>query len=53
MVLNILVTGGLLYTKKLSKSDWQKIRSIVEQKTINFDDSVITDFVKKISTLPT
>lgn len=52
MVLNILVTGGLLYTKKCSKSDWQKIRSIVEQKTINFDDSVITDFVKKISTLP-
>ncbi len=49
MVLNILVTGGLLYTKKLSKKDWQKIRSMVEQKTINFDDSVITDFVKKVS----
>ncbi len=51
MVLNILVTGGLLYTKKMSKKDWQKIRSMVEQKTINFDDSVIMDFVKKISAL--
>lgn len=50
MVLNILVTGGLLYTKKLSKKDWQKIRSMVEQKTINFDDAVIMDFVKKVST---
>ncbi|HEY8109237.1 MAG TPA: hypothetical protein VIG05_00010 [Candidatus Nitrosotenuis sp.] len=49
MVLNILVTGGLLYTKRMSKEDWQKIRSMVEQKTINFDNSVVMDFVKKVS----
>lgn len=49
MVLNMLVTGGLLYTKKISKADWQKIRSMVEQKKVSFDDSMITDFVKKIS----
>ncbi|TBR11025.1 MAG: hypothetical protein EPO62_02380 [Candidatus Nitrosotenuis sp.] len=48
MVLNMLVTGGLLYTKKMSRSDWQKIRNTIEQKTVSFDDSLITDFVKKI-----
>jgi hypothetical protein len=48
IVLNILVTGGLLQTKKMSTSEWQKIRSMIEQKTISFDDSLITDFVKKV-----
>jgi hypothetical protein len=47
-VLNILVTGGLLQTKKMSKNDWQKIRMLVEQKAINFDESTMMDFVKKI-----
>jgi hypothetical protein len=47
-VLNILVTGGLLQTKKMSKNDWQKIRDLVEQKAINFDESTMMDFVKKI-----
>ena len=49
MVLNMLVTGGLLYTKKTTRADWQKVRAMVEQKTVSFDDSMITDFVKKIS----
>jgi hypothetical protein len=49
MVLNMLVTGGLIYTKKISKSDWQKVREMVEQKTVSFDDSMIADFVKKIA----
>jgi len=48
MVLNMLVTGGLSHTKKMSKLDWQKVRSMVEQKAVSFDDSMITDFVKKI-----
>ena len=48
MVLNMLVTGGLIHTKKMSKVDWQKVREMVEQKTVSFDDSMITDFVKKI-----
>ncbi|HEX9845897.1 MAG TPA: hypothetical protein VGA92_05470 [Candidatus Nitrosotenuis sp.] len=47
-VLNILVTGGLLQTKKMSKNDWQKIRTLVEQKSISFDESTLMDFVKKI-----
>jgi hypothetical protein len=47
-VLNILVTGGLLQTKKMSKNDWQKIRTLVEQKSISFDESTMMDFVKKI-----
>ncbi len=48
MVLNILVTGGLTHTKKMSKSEWQKVKTMVEQKEVSFDDSMITDFVKKI-----
>ena len=48
MVLNMLVTGGLMHTKKMSKADWQKVKTMVEQKTVSFDDSMITDFVKKI-----
>jgi len=47
-VLNILVTGGLLQTKKMSKNDWQKIRTLVEQKSISFDEGTLMDFVKKI-----
>lgn len=47
-VLNILVTGGLLQTKKMSKNDWQKIRDLVDRKAINFDESTMMDFVKKI-----
>ncbi len=47
-VLNILVTGGLLQTKKMSKNDWHKIRNLVDQKSISFDESTITDFVRKI-----
>ncbi len=47
-VLNILVTGGLLQTKKMSKADWQKIRNLVDQKSISFDESTIVDFVRKI-----
>ncbi|CDI05627.1 hypothetical protein [Candidatus Nitrosotenuis uzonensis] len=48
-VLNILITGGLMQTKKMTSSDWQKIATLVENKTINFDDSLINDFTKKIS----
>ena len=48
IVLNMLVTGGLLYTKRMSRAEWQKIRASVEQKTVNFDDSLILDFVRKI-----
>lgn len=49
MVLSMLATGGLLYTKKMSKSDWQKVRSMIEQKTVSFDDGLIRDFIEKIS----
>ncbi len=48
MVLNILVTGGLIHTKKMSKAEWQKVRAMVEEKEVSFDYSMITDFVRKI-----
>jgi hypothetical protein len=47
-VLNILVTAGLMQTKKMSRNDWQKIRTLVENKTVSFDESMIMDFVRKI-----
>lgn len=48
-VLNILITGGLMQTKKMTASDWQKVMTLVENKTLSFDDSLINDFTKKIS----
>lgn len=47
-VLNILVTAGLMQSKKMSRNDWQKIRTLVENKTVSFDESTIMDFVKKV-----
>lgn len=48
MVLNILVTGGLTHTKKISRAEWQKVRKTIEEKEVSFDDSMIADFVRKI-----
>jgi hypothetical protein len=48
-VLNLLVSAGIQQTKKMSKNDWQKIREAVQNKTISFDDSLVADFVKKLS----
>jgi hypothetical protein len=47
--LNILVAAGLMQTKKTSRAEWQKIRSLVDSKAISFDDSLISDFVKKMA----
>lgn len=49
VVLNILVTAGLMQTKKTTRAEWQKIKSLVENKSISFDDSMISDFVKKMA----
>jgi hypothetical protein len=38
-----------MQTKKMTKSDWEKIKSLVHNKSIDFDDSTIADFVKKIA----
>ncbi|MEW6044029.1 MAG: hypothetical protein AB1608_07170 [Thermoproteota archaeon] len=48
-VINLLVSAGLMQTKRMSKSDWQKIKDLVDNKTILFDESLIADFVKKLS----
>lgn len=48
-VLNILVTAGLQQTKRMSRAEWQRILQSVDNKTINFDDSTISDFIKKIA----
>lgn len=49
VVLNILVTAGLQQTKKMSRNDWQKIISMVDEKTVSFDDGLIVDFVRKVA----
>lgn len=48
-VLNILITAGLMQTKKMDGADWQKIKTLVDEKAISFDESLIADFVRKIS----
>ena len=49
VVLNILVTAGLMQTKKMTRADWQKIKTLVEDKTVTFGDELISDFVKKMA----
>jgi hypothetical protein len=48
-VLNIVIAGGLIASKRLDRSDWQKIKSMVGQKKIDFDDKTIRDLAKKIA----
>jgi hypothetical protein len=48
-VLNLLVSAGLQQTKKMTRNDWQKIKKDVMSKTISFDDSLISDFVRKMA----
>jgi Na+/phosphate symporter len=48
-VLNIVTAGGLIASKRLDRSEWQKIRSMVEQKKMDFDYKVIQDLAKKIA----
>lgn len=48
MVLNILVAAGIHQTKKMNRNDWQKIKQMMESRTINFDDSFVLDLVKKL-----
>jgi Na+/phosphate symporter len=48
-VLNIVTAGGLIASKRLDRSEWQKIRSMVEQKKMDFDYKAIQDLAKKIA----
>jgi hypothetical protein len=48
IVLNMLVAAGIQQTKKMNRNDWQKIKQILEKRTVNFDDSFIMDLVKKL-----
>jgi len=50
VVLNILVAAGLMQTKKMNRNEWQKIRALVEDKSIAFEESLISDFVRKLAT---
>ncbi|MFY9300329.1 MAG: hypothetical protein WAO91_03985 [Candidatus Nitrosotenuis sp.] len=48
-VLNIVTAGGLIASKRLDRSEWQKIRAAVEQKRLDFDHKAIQDLAKKIA----
>ena len=48
IVLNMLVAAGIQQTKKMNRNDWQKIKQILEKRTVDFDDSFIMDLVKKL-----
>ena len=49
VVLNILVAAGLMQTKRMNRNEWQKIRTLIDNKEITFDESLISDFVKKLA----
>ncbi|MEM2785555.1 MAG: hypothetical protein QXW38_07120 [Candidatus Nitrosotenuis sp.] len=48
-VLNIVAAGGIIASKKLDRSEWQKIKAAVEQKKLNFDHRALQDLAKKIA----
>ncbi len=48
-VLNIVAAGGLIASKRFDRSDWQKIKSTVERKRLDFDDKTVRDLAKKIA----
>lgn len=49
VVLNILAAVGLVYSKKLNKTEWQMALSMVESNSVKIDDSAILDIVKKLA----
>jgi len=49
VVLNILAAIGLAHSKKLSRDEWQKVLSMVEDNAVKVEDSAILDIVKKLS----
>lgn len=48
-VLNIVTAGGLVASKRLDRAEWQKIKSTVEQKKLDFDEKTIRGLAKKIA----
>lgn len=48
-VLNMLIAGGLVAAKRFDRSEWQRIKSMVEQKKIDFDEKTVRELAKKIS----
>ena len=46
-VLNMLIAGGLVAAKRFDRSDWQRIKSAVERKKLDFAERTIHDFTKK------
>jgi hypothetical protein len=48
-VLNIVVAGGLIASKKLDRTEWQKIKITIKTKRLNFDEKMIRDLAKKIA----
>lgn len=48
-VLNIVSAGGIIASKRLDHSEWQKIKSTIKQKKLNFDEKTVREFIKKIA----
>ncbi|MFY9300565.1 MAG: hypothetical protein WAO91_05200 [Candidatus Nitrosotenuis sp.] len=44
-----MAAGGLIASKKLDRSEWQKVKAAVEQKKLDFDDKTVRDLAKKIA----
>jgi len=48
-VLNIVIAGGLIASKRLDRSEWQKIRTQIKTKRLDFDEKTVRDLIKKIT----
>ncbi|MFY9300210.1 MAG: hypothetical protein WAO91_03360 [Candidatus Nitrosotenuis sp.] len=48
-VLNIVAAGGIIASKRLDRSEWQKVKAAVGHKKLDFDDKTIRDVAKKMA----
>ena len=48
-VLNIVSAGGIIASKRLDRSEWQKIKSTIKQKELDFDEKMVRELIKKIA----
>ncbi|OLD33620.1 MAG: hypothetical protein AUI61_00265 [Thaumarchaeota archaeon 13_1_40CM_2_39_13_2] len=48
MIVNVLITSGLLALDKLSREDFHKIKYFIESDKVAFDNKAIRDYVVQI-----
>lgn len=48
-VLNLVSAAGIISSKRLGRSELQRIKAMVKAKKLNFDEKTVRDLAKKIA----